>query len=41
MLEMEKTRGPWKTFETREWINKLNVKKNYIAKDGDITIKIK
>ena len=33
--------GPWKTFETREWINKLNVKKNYIAKDGDITIYIK
>ena len=32
--------GPWKTFETRNWIEQLNVKKNYIAKDGDITIKI-
>lgn len=33
--------GIWKTFETRDWMKKLNVKKNYIAKDGDITIKIK
>lgn len=33
--------GPWKTFETRSWIEKLNVKENIIAKDGDITIKIK
>ena len=33
--------GPWKTFETRKWIEELNVKQNYIAKDGDITIKIK
>lgn len=32
--------GPWKTLETRGWIEELNVKKNYIAKDGDITIKI-
>lgn len=33
--------GNWKTFETREWIKKLNVKKNYIAKDGDVNIKLK
>lgn len=32
--------GPWKTFETRNWMKKLNIKRNYIAKDGDITIKI-
>lgn len=33
--------GPFKTLETREWMEKLNIKKNYIAKDGDITIEIK
>ena len=33
--------GPFKTFETREWMEKLNVKKNYVAKDGDVTIVIK
>ena len=33
--------GPWKTLETREWIKNLKVLKNYVAKDGDITIKIK
>ena len=33
--------GPWKTLDTREWIEKLNITKNYIAKDGDITVKIK
>ena len=32
--------GTWKTKETRSWINKLNVKEQYIAKDGDIKIKI-
>lgn len=32
--------GPWKTFETRNWIEKLNVKKNYISKDGDIIVNI-
>ena len=32
--------GTWKTLETRQWIEKLNVKTNYIAKDGDITIRI-
>ena len=31
--------GPWKTFETRNWIEKINAK-NYIAKDGDILLKI-
>ena len=33
--------GPWKTFETREWMEKLKITKHYIAKDGDITVKIK
>lgn len=32
--------GPWKTIETREWMKNLNVKENYIEKDGDITLKI-
>ena len=32
--------GTWKTKETRSWIDKLNVKENYIAKDGDIKIRI-
>lgn len=30
--------GIYKTNETREWIKKLNVEKNYIAKDGMIII---
>lgn len=29
------------TFETRKWIENLNVKQNYIAKDGDISIEIR
>lgn len=33
--------GPWKTLETRQWIEDLKVRENYIEKDGDITIKIK
>lgn len=33
--------GTWKTFETREWIDKLNVKENCVSKDGDILIKVK
>ena len=33
--------GPWKTLETRQWIEELKVKKNYVEKDGDITIKLK
>lgn len=32
--------GPWKTKETRKWIENLHVKQNYIAKDGTQTIKI-
>ena len=32
--------GPYKTIETRNWMKSLNVKKSYIEKDGDITIKI-
>lgn len=32
--------GEWKTLETRSWIESLNVKHNYIAKDGDIKLKI-
>lgn len=33
--------GKWKTLETRAWMEELKVKKHYVAKDGDITIKIK
>lgn len=32
--------GPWKTLETRKWMEKINVTRNYVAKDGDIKIKI-
>lgn len=35
-----KNSGNWETLRTRNWMNKLNVKKNYIAKDGDITFKL-
>lgn len=31
--------GPWKTLETRSWIEKIGAT-NYVAKDGDITINI-
>lgn len=33
--------GPWKTLETRKWMEELNVKEHYIAKDGNLTIQIK
>lgn len=33
--------GPWKTLETRSWMQELNVEKHYVAKDGNITIKIR
>ncbi len=36
-----KNSGPWKTLETRKWMEELGVTQNYIEKDGDITIKIK
>ena len=32
--------GPWKTKETRAWIEELNVKNNIIEKDGNIKISI-
>ena len=32
--------GSWKTLETRKWMENLNVKENYVEKDGDITLKI-
>lgn len=32
--------GPWKTKETRNWIQNLQVKQNIIEKDGDIKIEI-
>lgn len=31
--------GPWKTLETRAWIEKIGAK-NYVAKDGIFTVKI-
>lgn len=33
--------GPWKTFETRRWMEELNVTKHIIEKDGDMTITLK
>ncbi len=33
--------GPWKTLETRKWLEDLGVTQNIIEKDGDITITIK
>lgn len=27
-------KGPWKTLEVRAWMDRLNVKKHYVAKDG-------
>lgn len=32
--------GSWKTLETRDWINKLNVSQNIIEKDGNQTITV-
>lgn len=32
--------GPWKTKETRKWMEDLKVKQNYVAKDGIQNIKI-
>ena len=32
--------GNWLTIETRSWMEELGVKKDYVAKDGDITISI-
>jgi hypothetical protein len=32
--------GPWKTKETREWVQSLQIKQNIIEKDGDIKIEI-
>jgi mRNA degradation ribonuclease J1/J2 len=32
--------GPWKTKETRKWMENLKVKQNYIEKDGTQNIKI-
>ena len=36
-----KNSGTWKTLETRSWMQELNVKENYVAKDGNVTIKIR
>lgn len=32
--------GTWKTLETRNWMEELNVRTNYIEKDGDISFRI-
>lgn len=34
-----KNSGPWKTLEVRKWMEELNVKKNYVMKDGLCCIK--
>lgn len=39
--EEGKGSGPWKTLETRQWMEELKAKNNYVEKDGDITIKLK
>lgn len=36
-----KNSGTWKTLETISWMQELNVKENYVAKDGNISIKIR
>lgn len=33
--------APYKTIETREWMDSLNVKESYVEKDGDVTVLIK
>ncbi len=33
--------GPWKTLETRKWIEELGVEENYCIKDGDIILELK
>lgn len=33
--------GPWKSLETREWMEELQVKKHYVAKDGNLKIEIR
>ncbi len=35
-----KNTGPWKTLETRKWIEELGVRKNVIEKDGNQTVHI-
>lgn len=32
--------GNWKTIETRNWIEELKVKTNYVEKDGDIVFRV-
>jgi hypothetical protein len=27
-------KGPWKTLEVRAWMDKLNIEKHYVTKDG-------
>ena len=36
-----KNSGSWRTLKTRSWMQQLNVKEHYVAKDGNITIKIR
>lgn len=33
--------GPWKSLETRDWMEELQVKKHYVAKDGNLKIEIR
>ena len=32
--------GNWKTLETRKWMKELNVKTNYVEKDGNISFRV-
>ena len=36
-----KNSGPWKTLEVREWMDKLDVQKHYVMKDGLHKIKLR
>ncbi len=33
--------GPWRTIETREWMQSLGVSENYCIKDGEIVLQLK
>lgn len=32
--------GPWRTLETRKWIEDLKIEQNYVLKDGDIILQV-
>lgn len=34
LWDNKKGKGPWKTLEVRAWMDKLDIEKHYVAKDG-------